>query len=1054
MSEVVDDTYEVDIVGKIREDLQDRYQDHYAILKELIQNADDAKASELHLVFIEHLAGAEHELLQGPLLAVINNAAFKFKDAAAIRQLQGGSKGLDDCKIGKFGLGQKSVFHLCEAFFFVSDLAGDEEQIPDNAKRYPRSGIRSPWGRSRYASRLKVSDSDLNRFRVVATQFLPPDTQSWFALFLPLRLKRHCIQNLSEKPDDFAIKEEYHDDLVDLPPTKMFGHNVVRDLLRVLPFMSTLNAVSHWRVDRTGAKIHYSKVWREVEQHVDWRRMTFGRRIHTGQIHVTFSDSEQVQSLRYAGCQELLNEPILRNVPNEEGWPRFDMQTVTGRQRGKAAAKQHVGVVVLEHQGAGQFLGFVDSVFLPLGAATHQPTIIDGNVDFEVLLHGFFFLDSGRKAIDRRLPNRPADEETTRQKWNRLLLEHGVLPLMIPAFQAYADGLGQKERADGRIKLLTKSVLAEKVVYDHLPIICKSYTWGYYVSDDGFSWTTGASSLPLIELPAFNATSEGSESEMLVVFPALEGGSGKYTITISGYPRLSVETAEIPQDFVCDLLRSVPLSDVAGNRTRWDYLTKCIKTWKAVLGQEAREVLVALAKQYFRSIDVDDKATVDEIKALLDTLPDDLILPVSINMPLSKIDKQLLDSIWDADAELIAIPSELLKGTYASKLTLEKVETLIKHLMDGSARLTTESGVVSLQTGFDSLEVAQATETLALNILSALRTDVAKRRDRFESLHLWNVRAGTLFKCVCLKELGVFASEHRLFKSEPDAEATEYLKCFSDVTQSPIFLNTTTATTLQKLGWLPTISCFDAIGFVTLLQGRPSLHDDMVTRGKCARRLGRNVLEQDLPVSDTLGLAIRYLLHGSKDDTDVTRPLFLYNSDGWSALAAAILDAKGEGWRVIGTELADFGPSILQKLVIGESRAETVIQLLDGNTDFNKIACRPITDSAAKLRQLLQDWPLDDFGLLRKLRMFQRSCDQKLISAEGPCLIQGPLSTQAAEVFKQYSFINDQTGMLAFRKIIRSAVPEELLLEALDQSEPHKNWRFILDSLHGDVING
>ena len=35
----------------------------------------------------------------------------------------------------------------------------------------------------------------------------------------------------------------------------------------------------------------------------------------------------------------------------------------------------------------------------------------------------------------------------------------------------------------------------------------------------------------------------------------------------------------------------------------------------------------------------------------------------------------------------------------------------------------------------------------------------------------------------------------------PDADATEYLSCLSDVAQSPLFMNGTTATALRKLGW-------------------------------------------------------------------------------------------------------------------------------------------------------------------------------------------------------------------------------------------------------------
>ena len=113
--------YTTDFVNLISNNLSDRYKAGFPVLKELVQNADDAGASKLVFGYHAGLVGlAQHELLQGPGLWILTNGAFKADDSQAIRSFGVNSKAADTGSIGKFGLGMKSVFHLCEAFFYVA----------------------------------------------------------------------------------------------------------------------------------------------------------------------------------------------------------------------------------------------------------------------------------------------------------------------------------------------------------------------------------------------------------------------------------------------------------------------------------------------------------------------------------------------------------------------------------------------------------------------------------------------------------------------------------------------------------------------------------------------------------------------------------------------------------------------------------------------------------------------------------------------------------------------------------------------------------------------
>jgi hypothetical protein len=108
-------------IENLRETHLERYKSGFPILKELIQNAEDAESTVFDYGWTQGLDNAEHPLLQCPAIFILDNGKFTYKNAKAIQYIIGGSSKTDEENaIGKFGLGLKSVFHLCEAFFYVS----------------------------------------------------------------------------------------------------------------------------------------------------------------------------------------------------------------------------------------------------------------------------------------------------------------------------------------------------------------------------------------------------------------------------------------------------------------------------------------------------------------------------------------------------------------------------------------------------------------------------------------------------------------------------------------------------------------------------------------------------------------------------------------------------------------------------------------------------------------------------------------------------------------------------------------------------------------------
>ena len=113
------------ITRRIRGIVED-YSGNIDIFKELIQNADDAKATKVKFVIDwrehrkESLLSEELGCWQGPALLAYNNAVFSESDFDNICKLAAESKLNDPLKTGRFGLGFCSTYYLTDVPSFVS----------------------------------------------------------------------------------------------------------------------------------------------------------------------------------------------------------------------------------------------------------------------------------------------------------------------------------------------------------------------------------------------------------------------------------------------------------------------------------------------------------------------------------------------------------------------------------------------------------------------------------------------------------------------------------------------------------------------------------------------------------------------------------------------------------------------------------------------------------------------------------------------------------------------------------------------------------------------
>ena len=395
-------------IQRILQDLRDRYQDGFPILKELLQNADDAGASEpegaasqLVLVLAKNgLPGAKHPLLQTAGLAVLNDGAFTASDAISITSLGLSNKAGQADTADKFGLGLKSIFHWAEAFFYFSPHTFAE----DGEHHAAPCGLLNPWwsqevldGRHEDWEQAwqSGSEEDIAAFQQLAKQAL--GGARWFGLWIPLRQPGHLQDGKGQiKPIEQRFPEAELDALL--------GQAWQTRLVETLPLLRRLRTV---RVCELGDQGLADRGKFDVPS--DAQRMRFGLNgaptepsWHQSLTGIIQSGGYAVPACSFAGVEQANGLATLEEIKRQKNWPN---QTAIGEDGGDLQvpekAEPHGAVVFTRQRVKGDgALRVHHAVFLPLG----EPEECDcpGDWRYNLYLHGFFFVDSGRRPLGRR----------------------------------------------------------------------------------------------------------------------------------------------------------------------------------------------------------------------------------------------------------------------------------------------------------------------------------------------------------------------------------------------------------------------------------------------------------------------------------------------------------------------------------------------------------------------------------------------------------------------------------------------------------------------------
>jgi hypothetical protein len=717
-----------DIVEHLRHNLERYpYDDGFPVFRELLQNADDAKARMVVLHLLPGWPKASNPLLQGAGLLLINDGEFDDRSARGMQTFGGSVKALDDASVGRFGLGQKSVFHLCDAFVVVPDGYGGEHE-PFVVNPFDALG-RDGDDCLRWS---EIDENDAQRIAATGREFVdaPCRLNLWFPLRRPgLRPKPTSngivasdirSESLAQIADDWRIAE------------------MVASLRHVRRVVVKIGS-SYSEMDRGGAPgmIGYTA--------------QPGDRSFGGPLELCPKVGRGLVAL---GRERRADDDFCCNLRKSTNWPR-SRNRETDEEEPQKATPHGAAILLIEPEGEGR-LSADWSVLLPVTEACPRQAH-DGKGRLKLLLHGCFFVDSGRKAViglDETGPGSrgqaPSDETTLRGEWNRSVRDRLVLPL-IPA--VLYDALQEAKISGEALASAVRTLAASDFGRTHRAAIAAEHALARIVETRKGSprarWQLVPGTGTLRPIPA---PDERGRVALADILPDLTDWATERNVTlICG--KDAVLTAGEPvwrADEIAKLLEGLA-ADCFSSDTQMRVLREFLETActnhdlrVAASGPVLERLREAIASS--RKLAPHDRiAKVLEVTALGGALP----------LPPSASERHVLRALACAERAPICLPRHWLPAEVEGPtLDTDKAHALI----------------AALKPLLERDRQVDAAGAAALAILRRIESlEAAVNHRELRALPVVRVLDGTGMRMLNLAELDAAARERRLFRDHPQA---------------------------------------------------------------------------------------------------------------------------------------------------------------------------------------------------------------------------------------------------------------------------------------------
>ena len=243
------------------------------ILKELLQNADDAQATEVWFIKDPRHHPDERVFediwkpLQGPALCVYNNKPFRNEDIEGIRNLGEGSKGDDPNKTGQYGVGFNAVYHLTDVPSFMTkgkDIGEVLCAFDPNCRYVPGATPQEPGMRFEDIQYLRKQFPDV--FPCYLENHFQTENGTMFRF--PLRTRQMSVNSLISNK------------LVTLEMLDTMLEDLKKELFEVLLFVNNVKKITICEVHKnTGELVNFYSVETAMSKEDETKKQTFCERI-------------------------------------------------------------------------------------------------------------------------------------------------------------------------------------------------------------------------------------------------------------------------------------------------------------------------------------------------------------------------------------------------------------------------------------------------------------------------------------------------------------------------------------------------------------------------------------------------------------------------------------------------------------------------------------------------------------------------------------------------------------------------------------------------------
>ena len=421
------------------------YAGDVGIVKELLQNSDDARASKFEIILDEGCYppdSTEAEIfdqkvfstIYGPSIIVFDDGNMTEQNVEAIQEISSGNKAEDLCNTGKFGLGFNSVYHITKTPILVArdavNIFDSWELLCDWTGRSARPGI------AMYAPECKEDFASLlARLDAVG---LPEEKRKDNTIFILPQIDNYIAEIANDKCAESAsmFTVEHFQDIV---------KQVQESGEELLLFLNHVNHLTIRHINKEGKEVFFLTISRSGDDVIKQQQFIYKSmsQFAKNPVDVPISSMPVISKhdfeiSEYGKSDIHKSWHVLRNLYAEKNLVR------KAEELKSESAMPIAGAAVLDLAEAFKNDGKLCCT-LPLPCDSRTSLNIDGRWD----------LDHARMNLTQTGHG---------AEWNKLLITHGASAVAASLISQRAE-----EQGDLAMRLLPSVDLSEHNVEDVIP---------------------------------------------------------------------------------------------------------------------------------------------------------------------------------------------------------------------------------------------------------------------------------------------------------------------------------------------------------------------------------------------------------------------------------------------------------------------------------------------------------------------------------------------------------------------------------------------------------